>query len=447
MSVGSPLKLLLGFTIPLFLGNLFQQVYSMVDTIVVGRFVGVDALAALGAVGGFSFMVVGFSIGLGNGFAVTVSQAFGAKDFKMMKKCYAMSIILSLFIGLAISIIFALLSKALLMVVKTPENILQMANDYILVIYIGLLTNIFYNLFSGILRAVGDSKSPVLFLIISSLLNVFLDLLLVLVIPMGVKGVALATVISQGISALICYFYINKKLPILKLEKEHFRVDMHLIVRLLRIGLPGALQFSVCAIGVIIVQVAINSFGSDIIAAYSVGTKIENLITQFYPALGMAISTFAAQNLGAGDLKRIKKGFRIGLAIVVVWSIISIFLAHFITTPFSYIFLDESTTDPQIIENAQIYMNTIVVFFIPLGMIFLYRTGSQGLGSGAIPMISSITELVLRTIAAFTLPVMLGYQGLCLASPVAWIGAGFLLPICYMTRMKTLRKHLMLEVD
>lgn len=444
MTVGSPLKLLLSFTIPLFLGNLFQQVYAMVDTVVVGRFVGVDALAALGAVGGFSFMVVGFSIGLGNGFAVIVSQAFGAKDERLMKKSYAMSLILSLIIGLIISIIFSLFSKVLLEVVNTPSNIIDMANDYIIVIYIGLLTNIYYNLFASILRAVGDSKSPVLFLVISSVLNVILDLVLVLVIPLGCTGVALATVISQGLSAIICYFYINKKLPILKPERAHFRIDTQLINKLLRIGLPGALQFSVCAIGVIIVQIAINSFGSDIVAAYSVGNKIENLIAQFFPALGMAISTYAAQNLGAGKLDMIKKGFRVGLGIVIAWSLISLLLAHTITKPLSYLFLDASKTDKTIIENAQLYMNIVVIFFIPLGMIFLYRTGTQGLGSGSIPMISSITELLLRSIAAFTLPVFFSYQGVCLSSPAAWIGAGFLLPFCYMARMRTIRKHLML---
>ena len=258
MTVGSPLKLLLGFTLPLFMGNLFQQVYATVDTIVVGRFVGVDALAALGAVGGFSFMVVGFSIGLGNGFAVIVSQAFGARDERLMKKSFAMSMILSLITGVVISALFALFSRSLLVLISTPENILDMANDYISIIYIGLITNVFYNLFASVLRAVGDSKSPVLFLVISSVLNVILDLAFVLIIPLGCSGVALATVLSQGISAVICYFYINKKLPILRPSRDDYRIDYHLITKLLRIGLPGAIQFSVCAIGVIIVQIAIN---------------------------------------------------------------------------------------------------------------------------------------------------------------------------------------------
>ncbi|MGN0906309.1 MAG: MATE family efflux transporter [Bullifex sp.] len=445
MTVGSPLRLLLGFSIPLFLGNLFQQVYATVDTIVVGRFVGVDALAALGAVGGFSFMVVGFSIGLGNGFAVIVSQAFGARDERLMKKSYAMSIILSLVIGVIISALFALFSKPLLILVNTPSNIIDMANDYIMVIYIGLITNIYYNLFASILRAVGDSKSPVLFLVVSSILNVVLDLALVLVIPLGCTGVALATVLSQGISAVICFFYINRKLPILRPSRDDFRIDSHLITKLLRIGLPGAFQFSVCAIGVIIVQIAINSFGSDIVAAYSVGNKIENLLSQFFPALGMAISTFAAQNLGAVNIKRIRQGFRYSMGILIVWSAIAFVLAHYVTRPMAYLFLDAATTDPSIIENAQIYTNTVVIFFIPLGMIFLFRTGSQGLGSGSIPMISSVTELVIRSAAAFTLPVFLGYQGVCLASPAAWIGAGFLLPFCYQARMGKIEKHLMIE--
>ena len=443
MTVGSPLKLLLGFTLPLFMGNLFQQVYATVDTIVVGRFVGVDALAALGAVGGFSFMVVGFSIGLGNGFAVIVSQAFGARDERLMKKSFAMSMILSLIIGLVISALFALFSRSLLVLISTPENILDMANDYISIIYIGLITNVFYNLFASVLRAVGDSKSPVLFLVISSVLNVILDLAFVLIIPLGCSGVALATVLSQGISAVICYFYINKKLPILRPSRNDYRIDYHLITKLLRIGLPGAIQFSVCAIGVIIVQIAINSFGSDIVAAYSVGNKIENLLSQFFPALGMAISTYAAQNLGAGNIRRIRVGFRLSFAILVAWSLIALLLAHFVTVPMSYVFLNAETTDASIIANAQLYTNTVVMFFIPLGMIFLFRTGSQGLGSGSIPMLSSAIELVVRSVAAFSLPVFLGYQGVCLSSPAAWIGAGFILPFCYLARMRKIEKHLL----
>ena len=305
MTSGSPLRLLLAFSLPLFLGNLFQQIYSMVDTVVVGRFVGVDALAALGAVGGFSFMCVGFAQGLGCGFAVLVSQCYGAGDHDRMRKAYAMSIVASIVVGIVVSLLFFAFSMPMLELVRTPSNIISMANDYISIIYIGLLASVFYNLFSSILRAVGDSRSPLLFLLISSVLNVVLDLFLVLVIPMGCAGVAIATILSQAISAVISYFYIAGKFPIFRFRKGDFRLDFNMIRILLKIGLPGAIQFSVCAIGVIIVQIAINGFGSDIVAAYSIGNKIETLLSQMFTALGMAISTYAGQNLGAGNLDRI----------------------------------------------------------------------------------------------------------------------------------------------
>ena len=438
MTKGSPLRLLLSFSIPLFIGNLFQQLYSMVDTIVVGRFVGVEALAAVGSTSGFSFMVVGFAQGLTAGFSVIVSQRFGAKDHSMMRKAYAMSIITSALVSVIIALLFSCLSLPLLRLIDTPENIIGMANSYILIIYIGIGTAIYYNLFSSILRAVGDGRSPVYFLLIASALNIVLDLFFVIVVPLGCAGVAIATILAQGISAIISFIYIKKKFPIFHFTKEDWKLDIPLCLRLLKIGIPGAVQFSVCAIGVIIVQAAINGFGSDTVAAYSVGGKIENFITQFFPAVGMAISTFAGQNLGAGNLERVRKGFRTSVIIMICGAVIGLFVAIVIADPFSYVFMDKETTSPVIISQAVEYVHTIAWFFIPLGLIFIFRTGCQGLGSGAIPMISSIAELIMRTIAAFTLPMAFGYKGICFASPVAWCGAGFVLPFGYLFLMKKL---------
>ena len=432
------MALLLSFSIPLFIGNLFQQLYSMVDTIVVGRFVGVDALAAVGSTSGFSFMVVGFAQGLTAGFAVIISQRYGARDEAAMKKAYAMSILCSAFFSVAIALLFGLLSMPLLHMINTPENIINDANSYILIIYLGIGTAIFYNLFSSILRAVGDSRSPVLFLLLSSALNVILDLFFVIVIPLGCSGVAIATIIAQGISAAVSFFYVKKKFPVFRVSREDWKIDKALCMRLIRIGIPGAVQFSVCAIGVIIVQGAINGFGSDTVAAYSVGGKIENLVTQFFPAIGMGISTFAGQNLGAGNLARIRRGFRTSFIIMVAGAFLAFFVIRTCAVPFSYLFMDPGTTDPAIIDQAVQYSNTISWFFIPLGMIFIYRTGSQGLGSGIIPMISSILELACRAVAAFTLPLALGYMGICLASPAAWVVAGFALPFCYLKLMKNI---------
>ena len=441
MTKGSPLALLLAFSIPLFIGNLFQQLYSMVDTIVVGRFVGVNALAAVGSTGGFGFMVVGFAQGLTAGFAVIVSQRYGARDENSMRKAYAASIICSLGCSVIIAILFGLLSMPLLRMINTPEDIIYDANAYILIIYLGIGTAVYYNLFSSILRAVGDSRSPVLFLLISSVLNIVLDLFFVIVIPLGCSGVAVATIIAQGISAVLSYLYIHVKFPVFRLTREDWKIDRKLCLRLMRIGIPGAVQFSVCAVGVIIVQGAINGFGSDTVAAYSVGGKIESLVTQFFPAIGMAISTFASQNLGAGQLERIRKGFRTSLVIMVAASVIAFFVIRLAAVPFSYIFVDPATTDPAIIEQAVMYADTISWFFIALGLIYIFRTGSQGLGSGIIPMISSILELALRAVAAFTLPLAFGYLGICLSSPSAWIAAGCALPFCYLKLMRNIEKR------
>lgn len=440
MTKGGASKLLISFTIPLFIGNVFQQLYSMIDTIIVGRFVGVEALAAVGSTGGFSFLLIGFAIGLAQGFSVLISQRFGAKDPEGMRKAYTQSIICAFVVTTIISLVFYLLSMPMLRLVNTPENIIDMANDYLSIIYLFLNSAVFYNLFSSVLRALGDSKSPVLFLLISSVLNIILDLFFVVVIPMAAKGVAIATVIAQAISALASYIYINKKFPVFRTRKEDWKLDKNTCKRLLAIGIPGAIQYSVCAIGVIIVQAFLNGFGSNAVAAYSVGCKIENVVTQFYPALGIALSTYCGQNLGAGRIERIRKGFKSGLFITFAYSVFALVAIYFIAEPLSYIFVDKNTTSIEVIDMAVQYSIIVSYFFIPLGMIFIYRSGSQGLGSGSIPMISSVTELVLRVVSVMILPSVIGYVGICLASPFAWIGAGFILPVFAYAHIRKLEK-------
>lgn len=440
MTKGGASKLLISFTIPLFIGNVFQQLYSMIDTIIVGRFVGVEALAAVGSTGGFSFLLIGFAIGLAQGFSVLISQRFGARDPEGMRKVYTQSIICAFVVTTIISLVFYLLSMPMLRLVNTPENIIDMANDYLSIIYLFLNSAVFYNLFSSVLRALGDSKSPVLFLLISSVLNIILDLFFVVVIPLAAKGVAIATVIAQAISALASYIYINKKFPVFRTRKEDWKLDKNTCKRLLAIGIPGAIQYSVCAIGVIIVQAFLNGFGSNAVAAYSVGCKIENVVTQFYPALGIALSTYCGQNLGAGRIERIRKGFKSGLFITIAYSVFALVAIYFIAEPLSYIFVDKNTTSIEVIDMAVQYSIIVSYFFIPLGMIFIYRSGSQGLGSGSIPMISSVTELILRVVSVMILPSLIGYVGICLASPSAWIGAGFILPIFAYAHIRKLEK-------
>lgn len=448
LTIGSPLKLLLSFTIPLFLGNLFQQFYSMVDTIVVGRFVGVEALAALGTVNGFSFMVIGFAQGLAQGFSVLISQRYGAEDKDGMRRTYAMSILTSAVISVVISLIFFVLSKTLLYLINTPENIIDMANEYISIIYLFLFCSVFYNLFSSVLRAVGDSKSPVIFLLIASILNIVLDLLFVISFHWDVIGVAIATVLSQGIAALVSILYINKRFADFRLKQEDWKLNKNTIIKLLKIGLPGAFQFSICAIGVIIVQSVLNKFGSDTIAAYSVGTKLESILMQFMISLGMAISTYAGQNLGALKIDRIKKGFRTATLISIVYAFIATFIAMTFGEAMCYIFVDKNSTNPIVISEAVEYIRIVSLFFIPLCFIFVFRTGCQGLGSGSIPMISSIIELALRCVAAYALPLLFSsnkYLAICLSSPVAWVSAGFALPFIYLSYIKKIEKRLIVK--
>ncbi len=446
MTKGSPIKLLLEFSFPLFIGNLFQQFYSMVDTIVVGRFVGVEALAALGAINGFSFMVIGFAQGLAQGFSVLISQRYGANDREGMRRAYVQSIIAATAISIIISAVFFTASKPLLKLINTPDNIIEMANTYISIIYVFLFCSVFYNLFSSVLRAVGDSQSPVIFLLIASGLNIAMDLAFVVFFHWNVAGVAIATVLSQGISALISLIYINRRYADFRPQKSDWHFDKKTCIKLLKIGLPGAFQFSVCAIGVIIVQAVLNKFGSNTIAAYSVGTKIESVMTQFFIALGMAMSTFAGQNLGALEIDRIRKGFRTATLIAIIYSIIATAFAILFSQPLSYIFVDRNTVNPEVIIEAVKYTITVSFFFIPLGFIFVYRTGCQGLGSGFIPMLSSIIELVLRCIGAYILPSIFSdsYLGICLSSPLAWIGAGFILPFIYLVYMKKIEKKVLL---
>ena len=441
MTSGSPLSLMVGFVIPIFVGNLFQQLYLMSDTLIVSRLLGVEALAAVGSVSPFSYMVVGFAQGLTMGFTAILSQRFGAGDNEGMRKVYAMSTLLSVLISFLLSIVFTFLSRPMLKLVNTPDNILDMAVEYISIIYIFLIFQVLYNLYAGVLRSLGDSKSPLVFMIISAITNIILDIIAIAVFHMGVGGAALATVFSQGLSALLSFIYIKKKFTILTPSKEEKKYDRSLSKVLLKVGLPGAFQYSITAISCILVQASLNNFGSDSVAAYSVANKIENMVTQFYPALGIGISTFAGQNLGAGKLKRVRKGFRVSVYLNIAYSIFALIICQSFASPMSKLFIDSNTSSPVVIEESILYVTTMSLFFIPLGFIFIFRTGCQGLGSGKIPMISAIIELVARTCTAFSLPYFFGFLGICYSNAVSWISAGFILPIVYLAFMKKLERH------
>ena len=410
------MRLLLRFSLPMLVGNIFQQFYSMVDAMIVGRFVGVDALAAVGATGGMSFLVLGFVIGLANGFCVVVSQRFGARDEAGLRRCVAMTMLLSLIVTAVATAASFLGTEPMLRAMNTPENIFSDSAAYIGIIFLGLGASLFYNLFSGLLRAVGDSKTPLYFLCLSSALNVVLDLLFVVTFSMGVAGAAWATILSQGVSALLCLVYMLKKFPILRTGRADWAWHGPMVRRLARMGIPTALSNSVTAIGCMILQVTINGFGSTVVAAYT------------------AASNFTAQNAGAGKLDRVKDGVRKATVLNLIAGLAAAVVVWLFAAPITTWFVDPGET--AVIAASVQFLNIEAVFILALGVLFVYRNALQGLGNAVMPLISGGVELAMRLAAAILLSRFLGYVGVCLANPVAWTGAAVMLVPAYLAELR-----------
>ena len=429
MTVGNPMKIILGFTLPIFIGNVFQQFYNMAEAVIVGKFVGNKALAAVGSTGTIMFLIYGFVVGMTAGFTVLTAQKFGAGDMKGMRKTVAGAGILSFVVGALLTILFMVFMKPLLILMNTPSDIFADAYSYIMIVSGGILAQMLYNLLSSILRALGNSKLPLVFLIISALLNIVLDLVFIVGFGMGAKGAAVATVIAQGVSGILCLFYIIAKIPILHLKREDLDVGSTIYKNQLRIGVPMALQYSITAIGTMMVQSSLNILGSTLVAAYTAAGKIEQVVTQAYVAMGTTMATYAAQNMGAGSVKRIREGFKACTVIGVVYSFVA---AGFIMTVgkyMTYLFVSE---DVDIIMNSvDIYLKCIGIFFIPLAVVNIYRNGIQGLGYGLLPMMAGVAELIGRGVVAVIAGAKRSYPGVCLAGPAAWVLAGGLLIVMY----------------
>ncbi|MEG0961699.1 MAG: MATE family efflux transporter [Lachnospiraceae bacterium] len=442
MTTGNPWKIIIFFSLPVLLGNLFQQFYNMVDAIIVGQFIGEDALAAVGATGSIMFLVLGFAMGFSQGFGVLISHAFGAKNTKQLKHYVALSLVLGLIISLLITALTLAVSKNLLLLMNTPKNILTMANDYITIIYAGITATMAFNIASAILRGVGDSKTPLYFLLLSSLLNIVLDLLFIVVFHMGPEGAAYATVIAQGVAAMLCFTYMFTKFDLLKIQKSDFYFDFKSIWHLLSIGIPMAINYSVTAVGVMILQSAVNIFGSSVVAAFTAAAKVEALATQTMPTLGTTMSIYCGQNLGAGRYDRIfdgmKKAFLVVIGISAFAALVAVGFGKYIV----YWFLKD--TSATVLSYATNYLLTISFFFIPLALIFLYRNALQGLNEPLVPMLSGVLELVCRGLVVFLCLDSFGYAAVCLANPAAWIGAGIPLLITYLLWKKKIQKKMKL---
>lgn len=439
MTTGSPMKNIIRFCLPLMLGNLFQQLYNMADTIIVGRFVGKIALSAVGSVGALNFLIIGSVIGLCTGFAIPIAQRFGAQDIQSLKKYVANIIYTSAVLGVVFTVGAVLFTHPLLKLLNTPEEIYQDAYDYIVIIFAGIGATMFYNLLASIVRSLGDSKTPLYFLLFSSVLNVGLDILLITVFHMGVRGASVATVISQLVSGILCFIYVKRSFPILHITKETSKPDFKYIKTLLRNGLPMALQFSITALGSVMLQSCVNGLGADAIAAVTIGGKTQLMIVLPSETIGITMATYCGQNLGAKKLDRIKKGIGSGFILAAIYSVIGMCVARFLGPYISLLFISGSETS--VITLAQQYINAGSYFYIILSVLFLLRNSLQGLGYSVTAMMTGVFELFARAVGGFIFVEHFGYDAACFVNPFAWIVADMFLFPAFFTVMHKLNKR------
>lgn len=438
MTIGSPGRVILSFTLPIFIGNVFQQFYNMADAIIVGQFLGTKALAAVGSTGTIMFLIFGLISGMSIGFTVLCAQYFGAGDLKRMRKSVASASVLSIGITIAFTIFSLLFMKPLLHLMNTPQDIFYDAYSYIMVICAGIFAQVLYNLLSSILRALGNSKTPLYFLILAAGLNIILDLVCIVILDMGTAGAAYATVISQGISGLGCLFYIVKKVPILHLKKDDWKLDWSMSKKQLGVGIPMALQYSITAIGTTMVQAALNILGSTVVAAFTAASKIEQIVTQAYVAIGVTMATYCAQNRGAGKIIRIRQGMRQATLTGFIYSIAAGILLSLFGKYLTVLFVSSSVN--AILGYVDIYLKCVACFFLPLTIVNVYRNGIQGMGFGILPMFAGIAELIGRGVVSLAASHFKSYLGICMAGPMAWVLAGGLLLYLYRNIMKNLEK-------
>lgn len=440
MTKGRPLPVLLRFTLPLMIGNVFQQLYNMADTVIVGRFVGAGALAAVGSTGTIMFLLTGFAQGITSGFAILTSQRYGAGDEKGVRKSVANGILLSLWSAVVLTAVFLAGLKPLLRLMNTPKDIFSDAYIYIMIICMGLLASVFYNLFSAFLRAVGDSRTPLFFLIFSACLNVGLDVLFIVAFRWGTAGAALATIAAQAVSAVLCGIYIWKKVPLLTPGTGVWKMDRNDSERQLFMGIPMALQFAITASGGMVTQSAINLFGSDAVAAYTAAVKLEGLVEQGMVAIGQATATYGGQNYGKGDLARLRSGVRAALLSVTVYSIAMTVIMCVGLRSALGIFFSDGVDLMAMWPWAWTFTKICTAFFVPLGAIFVFRNVMQGCGYGFLPMFGGVVEMVARLFTALTAINLHSYKMACFCHPAAWTAAAVFLGGSYLYVMRQMER-------
>lgn len=441
MTQGSPMKLILGFCIPLIFGNLFQQFYSMVDTIIVGRYLGVNALAAVGSTGSINFLIIGFCQGVCSGLAIPIAQRFGARDFSGLRRFVANSVWLAIVLAIVMTIGTTSACRWILETMSTPTDIIEGAYSYIVIIFLGIPVTYLYNLLAGIIRALGDSKTPVFFLVLSACLNIGLDLAFVIVFEMGIAGAAWATVISQGVSGVLCLIYMTRKYDVLKLTKEEWKFDWHLIGILCNMGVPMGLQYSVTAIGSVILQSAVNSLGSVAVASVTAASKVSLFMMCPFDAMGTTLATYAGQNVGAGNLERVQKGIKAGNAIALTYSALAMAVVYTAGKYLIMLFVAGGDVDSAIIiSNATRFLTINITFYFLLAWINVFRFTIQGMGFSKFAVFAGAFEMVARAFVGFVLVPKFGFTAACFGNPFAWLLADIFLIPAYFHVLNKLKK-------
>ncbi|MGI6556178.1 MAG: MATE family efflux transporter [Pseudoramibacter sp.] len=426
MTKGKILPLIVKFMIPLLIGDVFQMLYNMVDTIIVGRFVGADALAAVGSTGGLMYLIGGFAIGITAGFTVLTSQRYGAGDRGGVKVSVATGIELGFALSAILTVLFWAFAPQILKLMNTPVSVYRDALAYIRIICLGTLCTVFYNLFSAFLRAVGNSRAPLYFLVFSACLNVGLDLLFIITFHAGVGGAATATVLSQGISAVLCAVYTVLRVPVLIPSRDHWRPKRWAVAFEIRMGIPMALQYAITDSGIMIMQAAINLFGADAVASFTAASKIQNILMQGMIAMGQTMATFCGQNAGARDLGRIREGIKISVIIEVIYSIAAMALMVLPLRTFMGLFFSSGKELSRMMPWALTYAKISIPCYIPLAMIFIFRSSMEGCGYAMLPLICGLTELAARGGTAVLGIHLHSYAVSCACDPAAWLLAGIM---------------------
>ena len=438
MTAGRALPLIFNFTMPLLMGNLLQQTYSLVDAAIVGKFLGINALASVGASTSVVFLILGFCNGCCGGFGIPVAQKFGARDYSTMRRYISVSLQLAAVMSVVIAVVTSILCGDILLMMRTPDIIFQDAYYYLLITFIGVPCTFFYNLLSSIIRALGDSKTPFWFLLFSAVLNILLDLFCILVLDWGVAGAAIATVFSQGVSAVLCYGYMMHRFDILRGTPDERKFNGALARRLMYIGVPMGLQFSITAIGSIMLQSANNALGTACVAAFTAAMRIKMFFMCPLESLGIAMATYTGQNYGAGKPERIWMGVKVSALMMIIYWAFTFCVLMVGARTFALLFVEAS--ELEILKDTELFLHISVSFFPVLGLLCILRYTIQGAGYTNLAMLSGVSEMIARVLVSLYAVPTFGYLAVCFGDPTAWIAAVlFLVPAFIFVYRRLLR--------